>query len=218
MARKEIVELMDKLGFGIDCIVETILTTKRDDGTPTSAPMGVIRRGSDILEIKPFKSSETYLNLLAEPQACVTITDDPGLFLATAFKDENLFGFSKPITYSNLVMDGATAAILIEVTSRRDIYKDRGCFSARVLSIEVLQSFPRVFSRGRAEAIEAIIHSTRIKVYSRMELLRDMKKLIHQFNSCKEVVERISSADSIEVEVIKTLSEKVKQWRDEASR
>jgi len=218
MDRKEIIELLDKLGFSRDCIVETILTTRRSDGTPTSAPMGVVRRGSCLLEIKPFRSSETYLNLLVEPRACVNITDDPGLFLATAFKDENLYGFSRPITYSNLVMDEATAAVSIEVTSRRDISNERGCLSARVLSIEVLQSLPRVFSRGRAEAIEAIIHSTRIKVYSKMGFLRDMEKLIHQFNSCKEVVERVSSSDSVEVEVINTLSEMVNQWREEASR
>lgn len=218
MDRKEIIKLLEKLGFSRDCIVETILTTKRSDGTPTSAPMGVVRRGSDILEIKPFKSSETYLNLLLEPQACVNITDDPGLFLATAFKEENLYGFSKPPTYSNLLMEEATAAVSIEVMCRRDISNDRGCFSARVLSIEVLQSLPRVFSRGRAEAIEAIIHSTRIKVYSRMGRMRDMEKLIDQFNSCKEVVERVSSSDSTEVEVIHTLSEMVNQWREEASR
>lgn len=218
MSRAEIVELLDELGFSRDCIVETIVTTRRPDGSPSAAPMGITRTGPDILEIKPFKSSATYRNLLMRPEACVNVTNDPELFLVTAFKQEIRKEFAQPLIHDDLSLEAAEATVFVEVLSCRDISEERGCFMARAHSIEVRRPLPRVFSRGRAEAIEAIIHSTRVEAYLRMGRRLDVEKLNKKFNECKEVVERVSSPDSAELKVIRTLETLIGRWREEASR
>ena len=218
MSRAEIVELLDELGFSRGCIVETIVTTRRPDGSPSAAPMGITRTGPDILEIKPFKSSATYRNLLTSPEACVNVTNDPELFLVTAFKREIREEFARPLIQDDLSLEAAEATVFVEVLSCRDISEDRGCFVARAHSIEVHRPLPRVFSRGRAEAIEAIVHSTRVETYLRMGRRLDVEKLNKRFSECKEVVERVSSPDSAELKVIRTLETLIGRWREEASR
>jgi len=68
---------LDELGFEKDCISEAILSTTNHDGTPNASPMGVLRVGSEALEVRPFKTSATYGNLLRNPSACVNVTSDP---------------------------------------------------------------------------------------------------------------------------------------------
>lgn len=46
----------------------------------------------------------------------------------------------------------------------------------------------------------------------------DVEKLNKKFNECKEVVERVSSPDSAELKVIRTLETLISRWREEASR
>jgi len=218
MAKPEIVELLDELGFSKGCIVETIVATMNPNGSPNPAPMGVTRRGPDLLEIKPFKSSATYRNLLKGRDACVNVTGDPELFLTTAFKHDSLHGFKLPSIDENLSLRTADASILVEILRGQDISENRGCFVCRARSVEIHHPLPRVFSRGRAETIEAVIHTTRIRAYIHMGRLEDAEKLNKRFNECKKVVEKVSTPDSADRRVIQTLETLIKAWREEASR
>lgn len=218
MNRKERVELLDELGFSRGSIVETIVTTRGPDGSPSAAPMGITLADVDLLEVKPFRSSETYRNLMNDPEACVNITNSPELFLVTAFKKEAQNEFSRPLIQYDLSLEAAEAAIFVEFSDSREISEDRGCFKGRVHSIEVRRPLPTVFSRGKAEAIEATVHATRIEVYLRMGRGRDAEKLNKRFNECKKVVEGVSSPDSAEARVIRTLEKLIERWREEASR
>src|SRR6056297_2248471 len=56
-------------------IREVILTTRRADGSPHIAPMGVRDRDGEVL-IAPFKPSGTLDNLLRERRAVINLTDD----------------------------------------------------------------------------------------------------------------------------------------------
>jgi hypothetical protein len=64
MKEKSIEIKLDELGFRTGSISEVILTTMNPDGTPNAAPMGALRTGPGALEIRPFKTSSTYRNLL----------------------------------------------------------------------------------------------------------------------------------------------------------
>ncbi|MCW3992129.1 MAG: DUF447 family protein [Candidatus Bathyarchaeota archaeon] len=216
MDRTEIPELLDELGFSWACIVETIVTTRRPDGSPSAAPMGITRCGADLLEIRPFKSSATYRNLLKNPGACVNVTSDPELFLATAFKREMQREITQPLIRRDLSLEAAEAAVFVEAMGSNDVSEDRGCFVCRAHSVDVRRNLPTVFSRGRAQAIEAIVHGTRIQEYLRRGRRADAEKLYKRFNECKEVVWRVSSPDSAEVRVIKTLETFIGRWRGEA--
>ena len=218
MAKPEIVEMLDELGFSRGCIVETIVATRNPDGLPGAAPMGVTRSGPDILEIKPFKSSDTYRNLLKGRDACVNVAGDPELFLTTAFKHETLEGFKTPHINENLSLRTEDASIHVEILRGYDISENRGCFVCKVNSVDVHRPLPRVFSRGRAEAIEAVVHATRIEEYIHLGLLGDAEKLNKKFNECKEVVEKVSTLDSAELRVVLALENLIKGWREEKSR
>jgi hypothetical protein len=216
MNRTEIPELLDELGFSWGCIVETIVTMRRPDGSPSAAPMGTTRSGADLLEIKPFKSSATYRNLLKNPGACVNVTSDPKLFLATAFKRELQREITQPLIRWDLSLEDAEAAVFVEALRSNDVSEDRGCFVCRAYSIDVRRNLPTAFSRGRAQAIEAIVHGTRIQEYLRRWRRVDAEKLYKRFNECKEIVWRVSSPDSAEVRIIKTLETFISRLRGEA--
>jgi uncharacterized protein len=56
-------------------IRETIVTTRRPDGTAHIAPMGIHVEGESLI-IAPFRPSATLENLLREPHAVLNFTDD----------------------------------------------------------------------------------------------------------------------------------------------
>jgi len=211
-------DLLDELGFTRGCTVETIVATRSPDGSPSAAPMGVTRMGSDILEIKPFKSSSTYRNLSRNGDACVNVTGDPELFLVTAFKHEDLHGFKAARVDDDLSLGSADASISVQALSGSDISEDRGRFLCQAGSVKVHRPLPRVFSRGRAGAIDAVVHATRIRAYLSMERPRDVEKLNKRFDECKEIVKRVSAPNSVEARVIQALTTLVESWRKETSR
>jgi len=112
----------------------------------------------------------------------------------------------------------ADASIHVEILRGNDISENRGCFVCKVNSVEVHHPSPRVFSRGRAEAIEAVVHATRIEEYIRLGHLSDAEKLNKKFNECKGVVEKVSTLDSAELRVVLALENLIKGWREEKSR
>ena len=218
MSKPEIAELLDALGFDRNSVIETIITTRDVNGSPSAAPMGVIRKGDDLLEIKPFKSSGTYRNLQEGRNACVNITESSGLFLATAFKDEDLKGFDGPRICEDLSIESSDASLLVELSQCKDASDERGSFIGRVISVRVHRAIPRAFSRGRAEAIEAIIHTTRIKVFLREKQGNKVEKLKKRFVECKNIVEGVSSQNSDENRVVATLECLIERWEGGARR
>lgn len=210
--------MLGELGFDLGCIVEAIIVTRNPDSSPNAAPMGVTRTAPSILEIKPFKTSRTYRNLISTVNACVNITDDPELFLVTGFKDDPELELGKPMIDDKLTLEQAAASIFVSIVSYHDVSEDRGTFKCRVNSVEVHHPFPWVFSRGRAEAMEAIVHATRIKEHLLRGNLGDAEKLYKRFIDCRVVVERVSASGSKEMRVIRALETMMGSWREKRSR
>jgi len=194
-------------------INETILTTVNPDGSYNAAPMGVHRISHEVLELRPFKSSSTYKNLLNNPKACINVTDDPGLFFVTAFKGKTVEGLLEPAIDKEMSLISAFAQIFVDASKSNDISEIRACFTCRVKDIKAPAMMPRSFNRGRAEAIEAIIHATRIEVFSKEGGLEDVEKLIKRFTECKDVVDRVSAPESVETRVIGELEKMIAIWR-----
>ena len=174
---------LDLLGFTQNCFVETILVTRNKDRSFNPAPMGVIRDGK-LLEIRPYKSSITYGNLDESTHVSINLTDDPMLFLKTSFKDE----FKEVPKVIDWILDGSDATIMAEKTSESDYSPLQAAFTLEPISLTISNKTPRVFSRGRAEAIEAIIHATRIKVYQSE----------NQENKVKELYEKMTASFNIQ--------------------
>lgn len=218
MTEKSIEGQLDELGFVTGSINEVILTTMNPDGTPNAAPMGALRAGPDALEIRPFKTSKTYRNLLGHGRACVNITADPGLFLVTSFKGECFEGFSGVSFERDMRLKGSDAYLFIEAVESLELSEERAGFTCRVVSVEVCDTMPKAFSRGAAAAIEATVHATRIEVYTREAEQAELERLIRRFFECKDVVERVSASDSKEARVILELERLIARWRERERR
>jgi hypothetical protein len=208
----DIEEELKALGFFEGSNYEIILTTLNSNGSSNAAPMGATMTGPSTLEIKPFKTSTTYKNLKSRCRACVNVTSDSGIYLATSFKWEDLPGFPVPYIDGELRLDNSDAYVFIESES---IYESehRATFICRINSVEVINSKPRVFSRGRACAIEAIIHATRIKMFLEEGPRERVESLIKRFCECKDIVERVSSPESTDSIVIGELERLIGDWR-----
>jgi hypothetical protein len=210
---KKINEVLNSIGFNINCIGETILTTWNSDGSINAAPMGVIKIDENHLEVRPYKSSQTFLNLIKNPKACVNITNNPELFLVTAFKKENLLDFSHPTFRSDLSIEQADASIFLEKIESRNISNERISFIAEVSSIDILKKVPAVMNRGKAQAVEAIIYATRIEHLLKNKNLLKAEAYIIKFNGCRKVIERVSSVGSPEAKVLEVLEILIENWR-----
>ena len=216
MTGPEIGRLLEEMAFHKRGISETILTTVNHDGSFNAAPMGVHRVGHEVLELRPFKSSLTFRNLLDNPKACINVTDNPGLFFVTAFRGKLIEGLHEPVIDKDMRLTSAMAHIFVDASRSSDISETRACFTCCVKDIEAPAMIPRSFSRGRAEAIEAIIHATRIEVFSNEGRVGDVERLIKRFAECRDVVERVSAPESVETRVVRELEKMITIWGGKA--
>lgn len=205
-------EALDRIGFSRGSIVETVLTTLNSDGSVNAAPMGVARKGPVQLEIRPYRSSKTHSNLNRNPEACINVINDPAIFLVTAFKEEK-FDFSPPKFSHDNSIEQADAVVFLTMLKREEIDKERSSFVGEASSIKLITESPTVFSRGRAQAIEAIIHATRIEYYLKNRKLVEAEDYIDRFNRCKRVVLKVSPQDSPETRTVEALERLIDRWR-----
>jgi len=205
-------EALDRIGFSRGSVVESVLTTLNPDGSINAAPMGVTRKGPVQLEIRPYRSSKTHSNLNRNPEACINVINDPAIFLVTAFKEEK-FDFSPPKFSHDNSIEQADAVVFLTMLKREEIDKERSSFVGEASSIKLITESPIAFSRGRAQAIEAIIHATRIEYYLKNCKLVEAEDYVDRFNRCKRVVLKVSSQDSPETRTVEALERLIDRWR-----
>jgi hypothetical protein len=199
---------LENLGFTRGGIVETILVTLNRDGSMNAAPMGV-RLAGDLFELKPFKTSTTYGNLRRGGHATVNTTQDPRLFLATAFKEEVE---DQPSVDEGMALSGSDSTIHVEVQGEKRTQGDQGLFAAKPVKVSVRRQHPTVFSRGRAGAIEAVIHATRVKAFMGSGKDAEVEELVKWIDGCAATVRRVSPVGSPECTVVDALYEMMKSW------
>jgi len=208
MKPSDLEDTLQGLGFTENSIVEIIMLTKNPDGTNNLAPMGVIKKG-DHLEVRPFTTSHTYSNLTQNNIASLNITDDPFLFLKTAFKPE----IEKETIISELSLEGSDATIIAEKTEENTFSSSQASIMLRPKQVVIHKDSPTVYSRGRAMAIEAIIHATRVPVYHSMGDESKVQSLLQNMRYCFNIIERVSDFNSHEMQVVDTLRSLLEQWR-----
>jgi len=208
MKPSDLEDTLQGLGFTENSIVEIIMLTKNPDGTNNLATMGVIKKG-DHLEVRPFTTSYTYRNLTQNNIASLNITDDPFLFLKTAFKPE----IEKETIISELSLEGSDATIIAEKTEENTFSSSQASIMLRPKQVVIHKDSPTVYSRGRAMAIEAIIHATRVHVYHSMGDESKVQSLLQNMRYCFNLIERVSDFNSHEMQVVDTLRSLLEQWR-----
>jgi hypothetical protein len=198
------------LGFTLNCIVETILVTMNSSRELNAAPMGIKRIDEDLLEVAPFLSSRSYINLREHLKATINITQSPLLFFETAFKDEVS---NQPKINEEMIIEYADATILVDVLDEPNMTDLRAYFTLKPKNIRILRKLPAVFSRGKYASIEAVIHATRVKTFISEGMLDKAEQKEEEFKASAETVRRVSSEDSEEAQVIDHLKKLIKQWK-----
>lgn len=208
MSDADLLVELRRLGFTEGGIVEVILVTRGADGALNAAPMGVKLSGGT-LEIRPYRTSQTYRNLRLGGVAAVNVTHDPLLFLSTAFKEE---ARGQPRVCGDMSLVEADSCIHVRVVAEGSVSDDQASFTAEPIRIVNKREQPLVFSRGRAEAIEAVIHATRVKVFQAQGRLGDVRALTERITGCAETVRRVSPEDSPEGRAITELYRIMRSW------
>ena len=199
---------LDSIGFRMDCIVEVVLVTVNPDGSFNPAPMGLTRVGGTSVELKPFKATATYRNLSRDPQSAANLTHNPTVFLQAAFKDEA----SMVPEVDEFKIKGCDACVRLEVKEGMEVSADRFRFINDVVGVEVQRHAPRVFSRGVAEAITAIIHATRVKAFSEQGKEAKAGECMEKMRECFKVIARVASPESPEATVVNELNRITEKW------
>lgn len=210
MNRNNIKIKMDQMGFDYGSTIETILTTWNCDGTVNAAPMGVIRNLKDQLIIKPYRSSNTFRNMLKNKEVCVNTTQDSEIFLKTAFKDECLGLY--PIKKGDLLFEGSDASIKLKIINVESENANRPEFVGEIQKIITKKRIPISFNRGKNNAIEAIIHASHIR-YKLNERGGDVKTDLINFNYNIQIIRKVSASNSTEMNVANKLESLVEKWR-----
>ncbi len=202
-----VVDSLRDLGFTEDCIVETIMVTTMEDGGPNPAPMGLtLREGR--LTVKTYKTSQTYTNLLRGGLVYINLSNDPLLYLKTAFKDE----ISDQPEVRNFSIEGSNALIIAKVDELQVEKELHTTFSLTPINVKFLRPSPIVFNRGQAAAIDAVIHATRIQVFQEDGRFDDVQRLVGLVKDNMVTVEKVSNQKSSEYEVMNSIVTMIKKW------
>jgi len=207
MKLSELEGTLQRLGFTENNIVEIIMITVNPNGSFNPAPMGVINRG-DHLEVRPFTTSDTYRNLRKNNLASINLTNEPVLFLKSAFKHE----LDEKTSISELFLEGSDATIIAEKTGEDTFSSSQASVILRPKRVVIHNDSPTVYSRGRAMVIEAIIHATRVSVYHSMGDEAKVEYLLKSMRYCFDVIARVSATDSPDMQVVDNLKALLEKW------
>jgi hypothetical protein len=209
------------LGFIKGTIGETIVSTYDLNGQPRAAPMGILMENDEQLTIKPFRTSLTYKNLQTKRCAVVNLTYNPQLFYLTTFKDLRLDEklpdgmFEKAETIDAPRLKTADSTIEVSVAKTDSFSSERAEILCNVQLVKSSKALPKVYCRAQFATIEAIIHSTRIKLFIRGNKQQQKKaiQLLKLINICNDIVNR-TAPNSIYSQIMTELDQMINLWRN----
>ncbi len=167
-------------------IREVILTSRRADGSPHIAPMGVRDRDGEVL-IAPFKPSGTLDNLLRERRAVINLTDDVRVYAGCLTGHHGW-----PVTAAKHI-DGIRLAEALAheelVVERVEDDEVRPRLYCRVAHHGVHGPF-RGFNRAQAAVLELAILVSRLDMLPRSRVEGEMEYLRNALDKTAGVRER----------------------------
>ena len=208
---------LQKLGFDVHRIMETVVTTLNKDGSVNAAPMGVmLQRKDEPFLIRPYVNTRTFRNLIERREAVINITSDPEIFFKTTFKEvlpakripASWISSSKTLQVGRLKKVNSWVEV---IAKNHVIVKDRASISCKPLAIVSGDNVTRAYSRAGSLVIESIIHATRVKLFNRRGEKDRVRVLLSLINNYADVVRRVA-ANSIEDRTMKALKKLILSW------
>lgn len=207
---------LSDLGFIKNCIFEVIVSTYDIKDLPNAAPMGITTDDMHRLIIKPYKTSQTYRNLLLQKCAVINITSDPLIYYKTAFKDHDgnsnvpLDWFERANQVNAPKLKNSDAYIEVKATKIEN-KKDRAKVFCKVVNIVPIKITPKAYCRATFAVIESIIHATRIKVFlNDRKKIEELTRLVKYYDT---LVERVAP-NSVYSDIMKETLKRIEVWKD----
>lgn len=169
-------------------ILEGLVTTLNDDGTPHLAPMGpIVDATFTKLTLRPYATSTTGGNLLARREGVFHVTDDVGMLTRAAVGE--LAGFPEyraASRVSGVVLTGSCRAYEFRIV-HADASSERRVLGAEVVATHQLRDFIG-FHRAKHAVLEAAIHATRFFLLDRATVEADYRR-------CQTIVDKTGDDD-----------------------
>lgn len=208
------------LGFSKGIIFEAIVSTYAVDGTPNASAMGVVMEKEQIILMNMFNSSSTYRSLQANGKAVVNLTSKIEVFYRTALKEVNpndklpLEWFEKAETVNAPKLRSADATVDVSVIGVEPIGCEKTKVTCKVEQINATKKFPQVYCRAMSATLEAIIHATRVKAFSKTaDKQQQVRQLLEIIRICDDVVNR-TAPNSQYSSVMEDLLKRMESWRN----
>ncbi|HLI46275.1 MAG TPA: DUF447 domain-containing protein [Geobacterales bacterium] len=182
---------MLKLIFEPNIIYEGILTTENNEGNPHMASMGFSFNDEYDIVVRPFKDTRSYNYLKNKGMGVINIVNDIELFFkatyGTASKSDFFPSYKLKIPRlkeSNFYIEGRVKKI--------DENEVRASFILEPVYVYAKKTYERPFTRVEFAVIEALIHSTRIKVFMEMKLYEEVDRLVSLIDHYDKLIRRIA--------------------------
>lgn len=150
-------------------IIEAIVSTVNEEGMANFAPMGVEFTGPDAITLRPFRTSQTYRNLLVVGEGVANLTDDALVFVQTALFSHTPAHVGGHWVRAPILRDALSYYEF--VVTRLEDDREPARVEARVVSRGGETRFSGL-CRARFAVIEATIDATRIHLLG-MEVVRE---------------------------------------------
>jgi len=158
-------------------ILEGIVTTINEDGTPNIAPMGpLVDERITQFVLRPYKTSTTYANLKRTGEGVLHVTDDVELFAHAAVKGlDPLPKVAKAKTVDGIVIADACRWYEFRVTSLED-QSERTTIACEVVARGRIRDFFG-FNRAKHAVVEAAILASRLHLLPAEEVCEEFRRL-----------------------------------------
>jgi len=148
-------DILKNLGLRKGWLYEVIVTSAGN-----AAPMGILTRDSESMEMELYKDSRTYRNILDAGEFVINFVGDVGIFYNSIFEKEN-------IEFEDDHLKGADAFIKMEVTEKEDL-SDRIGIKAIPIEFKIIKT-PKPINRAESLTLESLIAKTKIPHVSAKE-------------------------------------------------
>ncbi len=158
-------------------ILEGIVTTVNNDGSPHVSPMGpIVDEAISRLRLRPYQTSTTFGNLRRLGEGVFHVTDDVGLLARSAVNRLDPFPKCEPATcVRGFILPEACRWYAFRVETLDDRY-DRANIMAKVVGHRRLRDFFG-FNRAKHAVVEAAILATRLRWLPRETVLSELADL-----------------------------------------
>ncbi len=190
---------LKEYSFPQDTLFESILITAGGDSTPVNcAAMGVKLTRGEYLLVQPYTNTDTYRNLSQFPFATVNFTTNPLMFAICALKgwdevpDAPELGDEEIVFWKDFPVPSLRSAFLSLKCTRETMdhvkVGPRGMYLLVIKEAIVLTPTLPLTNRADNLALEAVVHATRVRIFTDQGDLQLAKDLLVTIKKCENYI------------------------------